>query len=311
MVSSMDAVFRRMRNVQKPSTNSTDSRSLPGRLSRGDNVYNGGTPSSGGNQWGGSTATSTNRSDASRSRDMGNQYPSRTVGGQPLNWNNEGINLQRPQPDTQVSIPQPQPNPQPNVNPMDEFDAIYEKRLNDIMAQQAQINSRREQALRSLDQQKAFSQDALKRMFDRNLDRNEINMADRGLFRSGINIREQGDIGEDFQNQSAQALSQFASQREGLEQQFGALDTQFQDLLSQVQSERALRAEEIARERAQRDAENKALQPVLGADGRYSSPQDQTQNSPVAKRISFSDSLQQADPLEALKRRLTNTSGSY
>lgn len=239
---SQDAMRRRLSSQY----GGQDPRSYAGQFSRGSNVYNGGSHSAG--------------------------------GGRPRTM--QGGMQNKPQPPSNQSATfgggTPSQGQDQNQPYTFGFNPAYAARMRQLQQQRAGLNSQMELGERRLGENYAFNMDALQRALDRNLEGNEQNMADQGILRSGINVRQQGRIGEDHQRGVSELAMQVARQREDMQRAYASSEQDIFNQIEQLEFQRAQEEAQQRREEEMRNAEMEAMQkalenmqPVMDSAGRY------------------------------------------
>jgi hypothetical protein len=147
------------------------------------------------------------------------------------------------------------------------FDAQYNETMNQIAAQQAQLRSQEEQQRRRLAEDAQLAQDEANRFREDSLTANTERMADSGLVHSGINIKAQQDIGEDYMRYTDEIARARSRGEEDLAQWLTQQRAELETLRGQAE---AGRAEREAMRRAIEDM-NRAINqtPAPTASGRY------------------------------------------
>lgn len=241
---SSDAVRRRLLGIQ-------DSRGAIGQFSRGSNVYNGGLPQ----------ATS------------GPLFRTAPVG----------------RPTTGPTPPaappaMPLPNQTPENIPWGQlpFDQYYEANIRRLQGEEAGLGSEEEIARRRLQESFSQGQEGLGMGRAESLKQLAQSLADRGLIHSGINIGEQGEIGQDFLRGTSELeggrargledlIREMTQRRQGITGEKTALDEQ------RARDAAAMRLEEARKQAASQAAQQFAAQFTTSPTGQIVPAQ-----SPVA-----------------------------
>ena len=278
--------------------NYMDPRSTVGRLSRGNNIYRG-TSNAAGNWpsggWGGrgaqpapytppappSTTPGSSPGSLPRQEPGTYQWPTSGWGGSAGAGGGGGSwpSLANPAPSTggggggtQQTYEQFMQQVLASLPGLGNFDALYEDLMRIFQEQAGVLDLSQGRETDRINNQFAVILERLQQNLGKSLEQNEYNMADRGILRSGINVREQGRINEGFSQQDADLRGE----------QAGALES----LISQITNERnklvqeAQRAEIEKAYRAQEAQQNQAMIAAQAAAHMYGQQMQAQQPTP-------------------------------
>jgi hypothetical protein len=207
----------------------------------------------------------------------------------------------------QQNIEVPEMQEMPEFEPGFDFNPEYERAMNQIQAQEAQLRSEQELAQRRMNEDAQRNIRDINEWRDDSLEANTESMADRGLVHSGINIGQQAEIGEDYNKNLEQVNQALARGEEDLArhlaQQFNQLNLARQD----AERYRAEAQAAIEEARSMHEAINATPQPT--AAGRY--PLDDIQITDQAMQNAGADAQYFQDPnkLGSLIENIFDTRG--
>lgn len=169
-----------------------------------------------------------------------------------------------------------------NVNDFD-FDRAFTDQTDALSRQQAdaqqQYDLANQQDVENYNRSLRGISDQSEQVFDANADK----MANQGILRSGVSVRESGNIGQDLQNQIDALNRQRTEGNNQRETSFATVQRQIAEQLGRLQEEHTRRQQELEIQRAQQAAaaqaaqeaaaaSQAAVQPWLGNDGSYNPP---------------------------------------
>lgn len=207
----------------------------------------------------------------------------------------------------QQNIEPPEMQEMPEFEPGFDFQPEYERAMNNIRGQEAQLRSEQEINQRRMNEDAQRNIRDINEWRDDSLEANTESMADRGLVHSGINIGQQAEIGEEYTKNTEQVNQALARGEEDLARH---LSQQFNQLNQARQDAERFRAEAqaaIEEARSMHEAINATPQPT--ASGRY--PLDDIEITDQARQHAGADSEYFQDPnqLGSLIENIFDTRG--
>lgn len=285
--------------------NFRDPRSMSGILSRGSNVYRGGSNSPTNNQSSQRTYTPPGGFNRGQSRAPGQTNPAPSTGVGP-GWGGRpfgGLTGSLPStategPQVSTSIPgnphSPSTSPQTYEQIMQQimsslpglsgFNAPYEDLMNQLQTQMGGLDITQGRETERLDNMYNVILQRLQENLGQSLEQNNYSMADQGILQSGINVREQGRINENFAQQGADIQGQHAADLEGLLQQISSARNELQQQQQWAEIQRAQQEQQAQQQQAMIAAQAASAiysqqlmgqQPTPNSTGQYVSPTTQ------------------------------------